>query len=72
MSISEENKVLARTALEAFEGKPNVFKYWDENNISSVDILSCEDKNFEGILSYSTLGLSDYSIGYEENSNGAG
>ncbi|GHI01652.1 hypothetical protein [Neobacillus kokaensis] len=40
MSVSEENKVLARTALEAFEGKPNVFKYWAENNISSVDILS--------------------------------
>jgi antitoxin YqcF len=67
MSVSEENKVLARTALEAFEGKPNVFKYWDENNISSVDILSCEDKKIEGILYYTTLGLSDYSSGYEEN-----
>ena len=67
MSVSEENKVLARTALNAFEGKPNVSKYWDENNKSSVDILSCELKNIEGILSYSTLGLSDFSVGYEEN-----
>ncbi|MFP7474562.1 suppressor of fused domain protein [Niallia taxi] len=67
MIVSQENKVLARTALKAFEGKSNVFKYWDENNISSVDILSCEDKNFEGILSYSTVGLSDFSIGYEDN-----
>lgn len=67
MSVSEDKKVLARTALNAFGGKPNVSKYWDDNNKSSVDILSCEDKNFEGILSYSTLGLSDFSIGYEEN-----
>ncbi|MEC1526218.1 suppressor of fused domain protein, partial [Neobacillus niacini] len=51
----------------AFEGNPNVFKYWDDNNKSSVDILCCEEKNFEGILSYSTLGLSDFSIGHEEN-----
>ncbi|CRK84568.1 suppressor of fused domain protein [Neobacillus massiliamazoniensis] len=67
MTVSEENKVIARTALNAFEGKPKVFKYWDDNNISSVDILSCEDRNFEGILSYATLGLSDFSIGYEGN-----
>lgn len=68
MTVSEENKVIAKTTLNAFEGKPKVFKYWDENNKSSVDILSCEDKNLKSILSYSTLGLSDFSIGYEENS----
>ncbi|MDR7235940.1 hypothetical protein J2Y02_000545 [Neobacillus drentensis] len=67
MSVSEENKVLDRTALNAFEGKPNVSKYWDDNYKSSVDILSCDDNNSEGILSYSTLGLSDFSVGYEEN-----
>ncbi|MFJ7828516.1 suppressor of fused domain protein [Psychrobacillus sp. NPDC096623] len=67
MSVSEENKVLARTALNAFEGKPNVWNYWDDNNKSSVDILSCEHKNIEGILSYTTLGLSDFPVGYEEN-----
>lgn len=67
MGVSEENKILAQTAVKAFEGKPNVFKYYDDNHKSSVDILSCEDKNFESILSYSTLGLSDFSIGYEGN-----
>ncbi len=67
MSVSEENKVLARAVLNAFQGKSSVYKYWDENNKSSVDILSCEDKNFEGIFSHSTLGLSDFSIGYENN-----
>ncbi|KAA0542571.1 suppressor of fused domain protein [Bacillus sp. BGMRC 2118] len=66
MSITEENKILARTAQKAFEGKPKVFKYWDDNNISSIDILSCDDNNFEGIISHSTLGLSEYSIDYEE------
>lgn len=67
MSVSEENKVLARTALDAFDGKPNVSNYWDDNNKGSVDILSCEHKNTEGILSYATLGLSDFPVGYEEN-----
>lgn len=67
MSVAEENKLIARTALNAYDGKPQVHKYWDDNNKSSVDILSCEDNSFDGILSYSTLGLSDYSIGYEKN-----
>lgn len=66
MSASVENKVLARTAVNVFGGKPHVFKYWDDNYESSVDILSSEDKNFEGVLSYSTLGLSDFPNGHEE------
>jgi antitoxin YqcF len=68
MSVTEEKRLIARTALEAFGGKPHVHKYWDENKKSSIDILSCEENSFEGILSYSTIGLSDYSIGYEDNS----
>ncbi|WP_066064283.1 suppressor of fused domain protein [Neobacillus soli] len=67
MSVSEENKYLAKAALNSFEGKPSAFKYWDDNNKSSVDILSCDDNNEHGVLSFSTIGLSDFSIGYEEN-----
>jgi antitoxin YqcF len=66
MSVSEENKYLAKAALKAFEGKPSVFKYWDDNNKSSVDILFCDDKNGDGVVSFSTIGLSDFSIGHEE------
>ncbi|MCC5801851.1 suppressor of fused domain protein [Rossellomorea vietnamensis] len=67
MSVSEENKVLAKTVLNVFGGKPNVFRYWDDNKESTIDILSCEDKTYEGISSYSTIGLSDFPLGYEEN-----
>ena len=64
MTVTKENKILARTALEAFGGKPSVSKYWDENNVSDVDILAAIDRPYDGITAYSTIGLSDYSIGY--------
>lgn len=62
MSISKENKIIAKSALRALGGKGSVYKYWDEGNISSVDILSAVDRPFDGIKSYSTIGLSDHSI----------
>ncbi|MFB1051817.1 suppressor of fused domain protein [Paraliobacillus sp. JSM ZJ581] len=64
MTVTKANKIIARTALEAFGGKPSVSKYWDENNVSDIDILSTIDRPYEGVTSYSTIGLSDYSIGY--------
>ncbi|WP_185183712.1 suppressor of fused domain protein [Bacillus subtilis] len=67
MGVTQENKVIARTVLGAFGGKPIVTKYWDDNEISSIDILSVSDQPQEGITSYSTLGLSDHSINYEVN-----
>src|SRR5699024_7697704 len=39
-------------------------KYWDDKNISNIDILVATDRPGDGITSYSTIGLSDYSIGY--------
>lgn len=64
MTVTKEKKIIAGTALEAFGGKPSISKYWDENNVSNVDILSTKDRPYEGVTSYSTIGLSDYSIGY--------
>ncbi|MBO1511154.1 suppressor of fused domain protein [Metabacillus bambusae] len=64
MTITKENKIIARTALEVFGGKPNVSKYWDNNNVSNIDILATTDRPYDGVTSYSTIGLSDYSIGY--------
>lgn len=63
MSISDENRIIAKSALRTFGGKPSVSKYWDGNNDSSVDMLSTVNRPFDGITSYSTIGLSDYSIG---------
>ena len=64
MTISSENKIIARTVLEALGGKPTVSKYWDENKVSSIDLLETLNRPFDGITSYSTIGLSDYSIRY--------
>ena len=62
MSISNENKIIAKTALHAFGGKPSVSKYWDENNVSNIDMLTTVNRPFDGVSSYSTIGLSDHSI----------
>lgn len=64
MSISIENKIISKSALNAFGGKPNVIKYWDENNVSNIDVLSTVNRPYEGITSYATIGLSDHSINY--------
>lgn len=64
MSISLKNKTIAKTVANVFEGKPIVTKYWDNDHKNSIDILLCKDKLEEGINSYATIGLSDYSIGY--------
>lgn len=58
------NRTIARTALKAFGGEPEVFEYWDENKESSIDLLSTINRPYDGLTSYSTIGLSDYTIGY--------
>ena len=64
MSIPNEFKVVARSALNAFGGKPSVSKYWDSSNKSSIDLLSVINSPLDGVTSYSTIGLSDHSINY--------
>ncbi|MBT2640182.1 suppressor of fused domain protein [Bacillus sp. ISL-39] len=66
MSISVENKIIAKTALKAFGENPSVYKYWDDNHSSSIDILSVKSRELTDVVLRSTIGLSDYSIGYEE------
>ena len=64
MDASNENKMIAKVALDVFGGEPTVFQYWDDNDISDIDILSVANRPTDGISIYSTLGLSDYSIDY--------
>jgi hypothetical protein len=59
---SEEDKIIAKVALNAFSGKPIVHAYWDDNKKNYVDILSCSDRPLDGVTSYSTIGLSAHSI----------
>lgn len=67
MTITNENKMIAKKALQAFGGQPKVTKYWDENNVSNIDLLSTIDKPYNGVTPYATIGLSEYSIGYSIN-----
>lgn len=60
--ISEDNKVIARAALAALGGKPNIAAYWDEDGRHSVDLLACKDQPQKGVTSYSTIGLSSFPI----------
>lgn len=64
MPVTYENKIIAQTALDVFGGIPQVIKYWDHMQRNSVDILSCADRPCEGVTSYSTIGLSEHSIGF--------
>lgn len=58
-SVSEENKIIAKTLVRAFGGKPSIRAYWDEREAFSVDILKCEDAPEVGVNSYGTVNLSD-------------
>ncbi|WP_250675743.1 suppressor of fused domain protein [Paraclostridium ghonii] len=56
------NKIIAKKELEVIGGKPQVHRYWDEKHKKSVDILSCVDRPYTGVISYGTIGLSGYDI----------
>jgi len=58
-SITKDNKAIAMKVAKAFGGKPSVQRFWDEGDKNFVDILQCLDRPQDGIISYSTIGLSD-------------
>lgn len=64
-TVSTENRKIANIVLEVFGGEPVVWSYTDENDRSKIDILSCKDRPYDFVTSYSTIGLSDYSIGLQ-------
>ena len=61
-SISDANKTIAKTVAAAFGGNPKVARFWDDDHKSHVDILTCEDRPQKGVISYSTVGLSDWPL----------
>jgi hypothetical protein len=64
MSVSTEDKLLARTAISVFGGKPSVARFWDDAHVSFVDIVTCVNSPWSGIASYATVGVSKSNIGY--------
>jgi hypothetical protein len=53
---------VAKTAVNAFGGTPRVTRFWHDDHVSSVDMLSCEDGPQKGVTAYSTIGLSDWPL----------
>jgi len=58
-NVSSENKIIAKSALSVFGGKPTVTKFRDESATAQVDILSCKDSPATGVTAFSTVNLSD-------------
>ncbi|MGK9231943.1 suppressor of fused domain protein [Inquilinus limosus] len=63
MPVSAENRTLFQYLRIMFGGSPKMKSYLDENNESSVDILTAADVPHKNVTTYSTIGLSDASIG---------
>lgn len=57
------NKIIAQKAFEALGGKPQVSRYYNKAGTYKIDILQCDDRPDEGVSSYATIGLSDFTIG---------
>ena len=60
--ISNDNKFIARKLASAFGGRPSVREYLHDNLPLKIDLLSCQDQPEEGVVSYGTIGVSDYSL----------
>lgn len=63
---SKENKMVARHVARAFGGDFNVRQVVHDTQPLTVDVLRCEDTPDDGLISYSTIGLSDHPMTYEE------
>lgn len=57
--IGETRRQVARAAAAAFGGNPTVARYYDEDESHSIDIVTCVDRPADGLVSYSTVGLSE-------------
>ena len=57
------NKIIAKKESEVIGGKPQVYRYWNKTHEKSIDILSCINRPYVGVISYATIGLSNYDIG---------
>ena len=62
-----DNKLIARTVLGTIGGTPKVVEYWDNEHKSKIDVFSASDRPYEGVSSFSTIGLSSYPIDIKTN-----
>lgn len=61
--MTNDIKIIAQKVLKAIGGTPKVIEYLDRDETSKIPIFIGENRPYQEIVSYATIGLSDYSIG---------
>jgi len=56
-------KLIARALVGVIGGTPKIVRYYDNNETSNIDMYIGIDRPEAGISTYSTIGLSNHSIG---------
>jgi hypothetical protein len=59
---SSDTKLVARHAISTFGAPPSVWRFTCEREGFSLDIGGCVDRPMAGLVSYTTIGLSDYDV----------
>jgi len=59
---SSDTKLVARHAISTFGAPPSVWRFTCAREGFSVDIGGCVDRPMAGVVSYTTIGLSDYDV----------
>ncbi|MGO9111365.1 MAG: suppressor of fused domain protein, partial [Thermoguttaceae bacterium] len=59
---SSDTKLVARHAISAFGAPPSVWRFTCEREEFSLDIGGCADRPMAGVVSYTTIGLSDFGV----------
>ncbi|WP_232520326.1 suppressor of fused domain protein [Ralstonia solanacearum] len=60
--ILDINRKVARHIASKFGGSPKVTRYWSDDQAISVDLLAAAGSPCSGVVSYGTIGLSDYPV----------
>ena len=67
---TDENKKIFQKICEVFGVKKDEIRtqaFWDEKQQNYIDIAICENNPIENVTAYSTIALSDFSIGKKVN-----
>jgi hypothetical protein len=59
---SSDTKLVARHAISTFGAPPSVWRFTCERECFSLDIGGCADRPVAGVVSYTTIGLSDCGV----------
>jgi hypothetical protein len=63
MNIDKQKKSIAKHIIDVVGGVAQISRYYDKKEIAFIDIVAIKDTPEEGVMFYSTLGVSDHSIG---------